>query len=232
MFKTIILSDLHLCSPSSDYKRVIKFINKNSFEKLFLCGDIIDYLYLERQWLQLDEKIIRYLKNLIDNYDVIYINGNHDKNPKFKNYDYFIYESFGKKYFIHHGHNGVFKNPITDSKLLLGLFNYTIRILSKIKKHHSGIVFKKKIKIIKDDEFESLTENSKLFFKNGLKIISFYKLRIKNILKKHSVDYIICGHIHYPEIREDLKYMNSGDCKEHYTALCETMDGKWKIIQL
>ena len=47
-------------------------------------------------------------------------------------------------------------------------------------------------------------------------------------------DYVICGHIHHPEIKDvktangQVTYMNSGDWIENLTAL-EYTDSKWSI---
>ena len=50
--------------------------------------------------------------------------------------------------------------------------------------------------------------------------------------KRKDYDGVICGHIHHAEIVEydGIKYMNDGDWCESCTALVETQDGEWKII--
>jgi UDP-2,3-diacylglucosamine pyrophosphatase LpxH len=46
-------------------------------------------------------------------------------------------------------------------------------------------------------------------------------------------DGVICGHIHWPEIREigGLAYYNTGDWVESCTALVEHFDGRLEIIE-
>lgn len=52
----------------------------------------------------------------------------------------------------------------------------------------------------------------------------------------NNYDYVICGHIHHPEIRQisnsqgSITYLNSGDWVENLTSL-EYNDGEWKIYR-
>ena len=45
---------------------------------------------------------------------------------------------------------------------------------------------------------------------------------------------IICGHIHTPAIKKisDVMYMNTGDFCETCSALVETHEGVWQLLQL
>ena len=49
--------------------------------------------------------------------------------------------------------------------------------------------------------------------------------------KKKSCDGVICGHIHIPVIKEidGIKYYNSGDWVENFTAIVLTLDNKWEL---
>jgi UDP-2,3-diacylglucosamine pyrophosphatase LpxH len=51
--------------------------------------------------------------------------------------------------------------------------------------------------------------------------------------RESGVDGVICGHIHYPAMREDLgiAYRNCGDWVESCTALVEHHDGRFEIIR-
>ena len=44
---------------------------------------------------------------------------------------------------------------------------------------------------------------------------------------------MICGHIHRADIKDvdGIAYMNSGDWVEFCTALVETLDGEWEIVE-
>jgi UDP-2,3-diacylglucosamine pyrophosphatase LpxH len=237
-YKTIVISDLHLGNPYSNWKLLKKFLEENSCDNLFLNGDIIDnhYLLQNKKWLNTEEH--DFFLTLINK--GIYIVGNHEvfdiKEPTLWKsvallHSYYIYESNSKKYFISHGHNTIFKNPITESSKVLRLIDWSIRSLAKIQKIHKGIFFQKgKINIDKGVEFEILSEDSRKFFKTGLKIISRYKNKIKKYKSEFNVDAVICGHIHHPEIKKN--YLNSGDWVENYSALIEDFNGNWKLKKL
>ena len=46
-------------------------------------------------------------------------------------------------FFISHGHNTIFENPITESPKILRFIDWSIRFLAKVQKIHSGFVFRK-----------------------------------------------------------------------------------------
>ncbi len=54
---------------------------------------------------------------------------------------------------------------------------------------------------------------------------------------RQNYDYVVCGHIHQPEIRDiitkegKVTYLNSGDWVENLTAL-EYNKGKWELIRM
>ena len=61
-----------------------------------------------------------------------------------------------------------------------------------------------------------------------------FERTIADYSKKRGFDGVIAGHVHNPEIKliDDIWYSNTGDWVESCTALCETHDGDWIIIQL
>jgi len=56
---------------------------------------------------------------------------------------------------------------------------------------------------------------------------------VADAARKEGVDGVVCGHIHFAEIRDigGLLYCNDGDWVESCTALVERLDGKLEIIQ-
>ena len=52
-------------------------------------------------------------------------------------------------------------------------------------------------------------------------------------LRHLSLDGVICGHIHRPEIREvdGIRYCNDGDWVEHCSALVEDRNGRLALIR-
>ena len=69
-----------------------------------------------------------------------------------------------------------------------------------------------------------------------MKFINQFEQTAAEIGISNGYQYVVCGHIHHPEIREietdkgSITYLNSGDWIENLSAL-EYQDGAWKIYQ-
>jgi len=241
-YRTLIISDTHIGSDESNFEGLLNFIRENDSDTLILNGDIIDIKYLKSlkskfNAFELIDQIVRIKKDT----KIIYLKGNHDFDIEdyISSYDNLeirdTYEHLGldnKKYFALHGHKYIFNNFVADNRITERFISWVITILNKLKKVHSGRIFKRDKQLKKGLEYYTLSDDSRSFIKLGLKIISSYREKIKITCKKLSVDGIICGHIHLPEIKtiSGKFYMNSGDFVENFSALVENYEGKWKII--
>jgi predicted phosphodiesterase len=80
----------------------------------------------------------------------------------------------------------------------------------------------------------SLSKKVKNGVKSAVKFINKFEEVAAEIGINNGYDYVVCGHIHQPEIREisnakgSIVYLNSGDWIENLTAL-EYNSGEWKI---
>ena len=63
VWKTIIISDLHLGANHSQRDKILDFLEYNTSERMILNGDIIDGWALKRgsKWTKNDSKILRKL---------------------------------------------------------------------------------------------------------------------------------------------------------------------------
>ena len=84
-YKILVLSDLHLRSPESDqrYQKfldVLKKFEENSYDELFLMGDIFDILIGPFQfWKRLHPDFFNFLRTLkINQKNISWVQGNHD----------------------------------------------------------------------------------------------------------------------------------------------------------
>jgi UDP-2,3-diacylglucosamine pyrophosphatase LpxH len=72
--------------------------------------------------------------------------------------------------------------------------------------------------------------------KSAVKFISGFELTAADIAIEKGYDYVICGHIHQPEVRTisnqhgNVQYLNSGDWVESLTAL-EYQQGQWQLYR-
>ncbi len=68
--------------------------------------------------------------------------------------------------------------------------------------------------------------------KRATNFVFKFESNVATYCERQGYDGVICGHIHTPEIRQigNVVYMNDGDWVESCTALVETQDGEFKII--
>ena len=71
---------------------------------------------------------------------------------------------------------------------------------------------------------------------SAVKFINSFEQTAADIGISNQYDYVVCGHIHQPEMREienehgKIMYLNSGDWIENLTAL-EYAQSEWKIYR-
>jgi UDP-2,3-diacylglucosamine pyrophosphatase LpxH len=82
----------------------------------------------------------------------------------------------------------------------------------------------------------SLSKRVKDSVKGAIKFINDFEKTAADIAISNGYDYVICGHIHQPEMRKitteqgEVMYLNSGDWIENLTSL-EFNAGQWKIYR-
>jgi UDP-2,3-diacylglucosamine pyrophosphatase LpxH len=82
----------------------------------------------------------------------------------------------------------------------------------------------------------SLSKKIKNSVKSAVKFINNFEQTSADIGIMNGYNYVVCGHIHHPEIREitnnegSITYLNSGDWIENLSSL-EYTDGKWSLYR-
>lgn len=82
----------------------------------------------------------------------------------------------------------------------------------------------------------SLSKKVKNSVKSAVKFINNFEDTVCEIAAENKYNYVICGHIHHPEIKNmetkhgDVIYMNSGDWIENLTAL-EYNQNAWSVYR-
>ena len=236
----VVLSDVHLGTYGCHAEELNKYLKSIEPRRLILNGDIIDiWQFSKRYWPQSHMKVVKRIISLMaKGVKVTYITGNHDEmlrkfaglrigKMKIKNKTVLNLDN-GKKAWIFHG--DVFDVTMQHSKWLakLGSVGYDLlihinRLINAIsvRMGHGKISMSKKIK-------DSV--------KSAVKFINNFEKTAADIGISNGYDYVVCGHIHTPEIRDihtdkgSITYMNSGDWIENLTAL-EYNDGEWKIFK-
>ena len=235
----LVLSDIHLGTYGCHAKELLLYLKSIKPKVLILNGDIVDiWQFNKRYWPKSHMKIIRHFLNLISKgIKVYYITGNHDETLRrfaglkvgsLKIINKLVLDlEDGKKAWFFHG--DVFDVTMKHSKWLakLGAVGYdSLILINRFANFISENIFRKgKL---------SLSKKIKNSVKSAVKFINDFEGVVADIGIDNNYDYVVCGHIHQPEIKEiknnkgSILYLNSGDWIENLSAL-EYNDGKWSL---
>ena len=237
----LVLSDVHLGTYGCHAKELLRYLRTAKPKTVILNGDIIDiWQFSKRYWPKSHMKVVKHLMSWMSKgVKMYYITGNHDemlrkfvgfKMGSLKIVNKVILElDDGKTAWFFHG--DVFDVTMQHSKWLakLGAVGYdTLIHINRVANFISEKIFKKgKL---------SLSKKIKNSVKSAVKFITSFEQTAADIGISNQYDYVVCGHIHQPEMREienehgKIMYLNSGDWIENLTAL-EYVDGEWKIYR-
>lgn len=234
-----VVSDVHLGTYGCHAKELNKYLKKINPKTLILNGDIIDiWQFKKRFWPETHMKVIQRIVKMINNgTQVYYLTGNHDEMlRRFANFELnnfkidnkLVLEIDGKKMWFFHG--DVFDITMQHSKWLakLGGWGYDMLILLNrfVNFISERILGRGKV---------SLSKKIKSGVKQAIKFIDDFEQTAIDIAIDSGYDYVACGHIHQPMIKEvitekgKVTYLNSGDWVENLTAL-EYVEGEWKVF--
>ena len=237
----VVISDVHLGTYGCHAKELLHYLKSIKPKKVILNGDIIDiWQFSKRYWPKSHTKVIKQLLEWISKgVKMYYVTGNHDemlrkfagfKMGSLKIVNKVVLDLEGdKKAWIFHG--DVFDVTMQHSKWLakLGAIGYDTLILINRFANFISVKLFKKGKL-------SLSKKIKNSVKSAVKFINDFEQTAADIGIFQKYDYVICGHIHHPEIKEisnkdgAIQYLNSGDWVENLTAL-EYNDGQWSIYR-
>lgn len=237
----LVLSDIHLGTFGCHAKELLHYLKSIKPHVVVLNGDIIDiWQFSKTYWPNSHMKVIKHLINWMGKgVKTYYVTGNHDemlrKFEGLKMGSLSIVNKVvlklpdGKKAWVFHG--DVFDVTMQHSKWLakLGSVGYDILIL--INRFFNFI----SEKIFKQGKL-SLSRKIKESVKSAVSYINNFEKITADIGISNHYDYVICGHIHHPEIREisnsegQITYLNSGDWVENLSAL-EFVNGEWSIYR-
>jgi UDP-2,3-diacylglucosamine pyrophosphatase LpxH len=234
----VVISDVHLGTYGCHAKELLKYLKSINTDTLVLNGDIIDiWQFKKRFWPKAHMKVVKYIIGLsTKGTKVYYVTGNHDETlRKFTGMKMGGLEITNKieltlnekKVWIFHG--DVFDSIMEYSKWLakLGSISYDALIyLNVFVNFISRLLGQGKI---------SLSKKIKDNVKTAVKFITNFEDTAAALAIQKGYDYIVCGHIHHPEMREinddkgnSIIYLNSGDWIENLTSL-EYNRGEWNI---
>lgn len=234
---TVVISDVHLGTYGCHAKELHQYLRNIKPRTLILNGDIVDIWNFKKRYFP--KSHLRVLKRLLHmagkGTDVHYITGNHDELlRRFADCDMgnihlrnkLILEKDGKKMWVFHG--DIFDASIQNARWLakLGGWGYDLLILLNRWMNYG-------LEKMGREKF-SLSKKIKNSVKKAVKYISDFEDTAAELAVNQGYDFVICGHIHQPQMREVITkngrttYLNSGDWVENCTAL-EYDNGVWSL---
>ena len=233
----VVISDVHLGTYGCHAKELLSYLKSIRPKQVVLNGDIIDiWQFSKRYWPKSHMKVVKIVMEWIANgVKVHYITGNHDEMLRkfvglrlgsFSIENKVVLNLHGKKAWIFHG--DVFDVTMQHSKWIakLGALGYDFLILlNRAVNYISKKLGKGPV---------SMSKRIKNGVKSAIKFISDFENTAADIAIENEFDYVVCGHIHQPEIKKivtekgTVVYLNSGDWIENLTAL-EYHKARWKI---
>lgn len=238
-YRSIFVSDIHLGTKFSQAEKFLEFLKDHESDYLYLVGDIIDGWAIKRKfrWEQSHSDVIqKLLRKARKGTKVYYITGNHDEFLRsflplilgdnlmvMNEVDYVSLDN--RRYYVTHGD---FFDSVTMTKKWLAIAG-DIGYELLLNLNQSINFIRQKFGI---NRYWSLSKYVKENVKQSVSFITDFETILADHARHKQYDGIICGHIHKAEIRkiEEIEYLNSGDWVESCTALVETYDGEWKII--
>lgn len=235
----LILSDIHLGTVGCHASELLRYLKSVEPGTLVLNGDIIDcWQFKKWYWPAAHMKVLqRILKIAASGVPVFYVTGNHDDMlRKFAEQhlgnihlvNKVVLEFHGKRAWIFHG--DVFDVVTKHSRWLarLGSVGYDLLILiNRAVNWCSEALGHGRL---------SLSKRIKEGVKSAVSFIGDFEQTAGAMALEEGFDYVICGHIHQPVIKEisapegRVMYLNSGDWIENLTAL-EYAGGTWSIFR-
>lgn len=239
LLEVVVISDVHLGTYGSAADELVIYLKSIQPKTLVLNGDIIDiWQFNKRYFPQSHLKVIREIFNLAAlGAEVYYITGNHDE--ALRRFSGF---SIGN---IHLVNKLVLKLPSGTAWFFHGdVFDYSIKHSKWIAKlggkgYDLLILFNTFVNwcLIKmGRERVSISKRVKDKVKGIISFVNDFENKVAQIAIEKQYNYVICGHIHQPRIKEvsneqgqKTVYLNSGDWVENHTSL-EYINNEWSIF--
>lgn len=236
-YRTLFISDIHLGTRACQAEMLLDFLRRHDADTIYLVGDVVDFWRIRRGavWLQSHNDVIqKLLRKVRKGTRMIYIPGNHDEGIR----DYVgqrfggieierqaVFETAsGRKYLVIHGDE--FDVVVRHAKWLafLGDRGYALSLWLNwplnIVRRRFGL------------GYWSLSSYLKHSVKSAVNFIGDFEKNLAAEAGRQNVSGVICGHIHHAASRQfgDIHYLNTGDWVESCTAIGETHDGAFEMI--
>lgn len=235
--EVVVISDVHLGTYGCRAKELVRYLKSIDPEILVLNGDIIDiWQFRKRYFPKSHLKVLKQILNMVSKgKEVHYLTGNHDELlRRFTDFDMgsfhladkLVLKKDGKRMWLFHG--DIFDASIQSAKWLAKLGGWGYDLLILINSLMNWFLERM------GREKYSLSKKIKNSVKKAVKYITDFEDTAAELAIENKYDFVICGHIHQPQMRRVLRekgsctYLNAGDWIENLTSL-EYNNGQWCI---
>lgn len=240
-YRTLFVSDIHLGTKQSKVNYLLDFLRDNTFDNVYLCGDIIDIYALSHKWywhIEHNTFIQKVLRLSRKGTKVIYIPGNHDDivrewvkevtpfmfgDIEIKESDDYISKS-GKTFKIIHGDefDGAFRSLGWLYWIGDRAYEFALSLNNLLNWFRKKMGFK----------YWSLSSYLKGKVKGAIQAVNNFEELVVRQCLTDCKDGIIYGHTHCPSMKtiKTKEIFNIGDHVESCTCLIETSDGEFQLI--
>lgn len=214
--RALFLSDFHLGSFNCKAERLYNFLCRNTADKIYLIGDIIETAGMKK-WPPYHNLVLKVLcERARSGTEIIYIPGNHDSMFRYHIGQYGNLKILNHAY--HERVNGKMLLLIHGDETDMIRFEFLLWLIAKFEKWSKIHLWEVLRKVC-----TSWVENHTLEYED----------KIIKLTRSTDLSGVVCGHIHAPKIseREGFLYLNTGDWTWHCTAIVEDKNGEFKILQ-
>ena len=237
--RSVFISDVHLGTRACQADRLIDFLREHPSEYLYLIGDIVDFWAMARsiQWSPNHNTVVqKILRRARHGEHVMFIPGNHDEvlreytGISFGNiaveHEWIHHAADGKNYLLLHGDE--FDQVTRHHRWVAVLGDVAYEFLLRV-----GAILSRTRRLFGIAGYWSLAGYAKRKVKKAVNFISDFESSVAHAVRDRGLDGVICGHIHWAEIREveGIRYMNCGDWVDSCSAVVEHDDGRMEIVR-
>lgn len=230
--RTAFVSDVHLGSRGCRAAELLEFLESVRMDQLVIVGDLIDFWSLRRSfyWPTAHNAVVRaILGKARQGTRVIYIPGNHD--AELREFvgcafgqveihrDWIHCTAAGERLLVLHGDE--FDGVVKCSRWLAAFGSRVYDATLELNRHFN------RLRGAMGYSYWSLASYLKDRVPNARQYIEGFEHAVAHEARRRSVDGVVCGHIHRPQLRriDGLLYCNDGDWVENCTALIEDRNG-------
>lgn len=223
IYDSVFVSDVHLGTDRCNSEKFLSFLKNLRTKKLVLVGDILDFYCLEKyktNWTRNHTSCVHELIKLMNRgTQIVYVVGNHDATLRrytdfqYQNFsmvnEYTHIDSLGRRFLCVHGDE---QSRYSSGAWRQLVFNKGYEFISPLHQFLKKTFGFSLIRYLQN-------------LKRAKRYINSYSQDLINYCKSKDDNYsgIICGHIHYSQIKlvDELYYMCCGDFCDTCTCITE-----------